>query len=149
MAELHVRDGPVLNPAATFRASWHSSSVARSRDVRATTGPPSTAALLVTKIQSGGSLAQAGDARMASGSDAERMHAELRWSDGDKAIQAVFQARHRQGSPIVFAAFDVLEVDGHSVISEGWTARRKRLEDPLEPPPPSCAVRSAPRHSEG
>ena len=33
---------------------------------------------------------------------------------------------------MAFAAFDVLEVGGHSVMAEPWTARRKRLEDLLE-----------------
>ena len=39
------------------------------------------------------------------------------------------------GSPtfaMAFAAFDVLAVEGHSVMGEPWTARRKRLEDLLE-----------------
>jgi ATP-dependent DNA ligase len=30
---------------------------------------------------------------------------------------------------MAFAAFDVLELDGASVMGEPWTARRKRLED--------------------
>jgi ATP-dependent DNA ligase len=30
----------------------------------------------------------------------------------------------------------LLELDGHSVMSEPWPARRKRLEDLLEVPPP-------------
>ena len=50
--------------------------------------------------------------------------------DGSEDIQAVFEARNRSGSPMAFAAFDVLEIDGHRVIAEPWTARRKRLEDP-------------------
>jgi ATP-dependent DNA ligase len=56
--------------------------------------------------------------------------------DGSEGIQAVFEARHRQGSPMAFAAFDLLELDGHSAQAEPWTARRKRLEDLLEAPPP-------------
>ncbi len=55
--------------------------------------------------------------------------------DGSEGIQAVFEARHRVGSPMAFAAFDVLEVDSHVVMGEPWTARRKRLEDLLEVPP--------------
>jgi bifunctional non-homologous end joining protein LigD len=48
--------------------------------------------------------------------------------DGSEGIQAVFEARTRPGSPMAFAAFDVLELDGHRVMEEPWTARRKRLE---------------------
>jgi hypothetical protein len=55
--------------------------------------------------------------------------------DGTEGIQAVFEARHRPGSPMAFAAFDLLELDGQSVMGEAWTVRRKRLEDLLEPPP--------------
>ena len=55
---------------------------------------------------------------------------------GSEGIQAVFEARHRQGSAMAFAAFDLLETDAHSVLAEPWTARRKRLEDPLDVPPP-------------
>ena len=55
--------------------------------------------------------------------------------DGSEGIQAVFEARHRPGSPMAFTAFDLLELDGQSVMGEPWTARRKRLEDLLEPPP--------------
>jgi ATP-dependent DNA ligase len=36
--------------------------------------------------------------------------------DGSEGIQAVFEARTRPGSPMAFAAFDVLELDGHSVM---------------------------------
>ena len=36
---------------------------------------------------------------------------------------------------MAFAAFDLLELDGQSVMGEAWTVRRKRLEDLLEPPP--------------
>jgi ATP-dependent DNA ligase len=52
--------------------------------------------------------------------------------DGSAGIRAVFEARHRQGSGRAFAAFDVLEVGGQSVMQEPWTARRKRLEDFLD-----------------
>jgi bifunctional non-homologous end joining protein LigD len=55
--------------------------------------------------------------------------------DGSEGIQAVFEARHRSGSPMAFAAFDLLELDGHRVMGEPWSARRKRLEDLLETPP--------------
>jgi ATP-dependent DNA ligase len=35
---------------------------------------------------------------------------------------------------MAFAAFDLLELDGQSIMAEPWTARRKRLEDLLEAP---------------
>ena len=54
--------------------------------------------------------------------------------DGSEGIQAVFEARNRHGSPMAFTAFDLLELDGQSVMGETWTVRRKRLEDLLEPP---------------
>jgi ATP-dependent DNA ligase len=60
--------------------------------------------------------------------------------DGSEGIQAVFEARHQWGSPMAFAAFDVLEPDGHSALAEPWTARRKRLEDLLEVPPPGVCL---------
>ena len=73
---------------------------------------------------------------------------ELRWpvgsavfdgeavaGDGSEGIQAVFEARSRSGSSIAFAAFDLLEIDGHSVMGEPGTARRKRLADLLEVSP--------------
>ena len=41
---------------------------------------------------------------------------------------------------MAFAAFDVLEVDGARVIAAPWTARRKRLEDLLEAPPPGVCL---------
>jgi hypothetical protein len=58
--------------------------------------------------------------------------------DGSEGIQAVFEARHRPGSPMAFAAFDLLELDGHSVMGESWTARGKRLAliGALTPPGP-------------
>jgi bifunctional non-homologous end joining protein LigD len=60
--------------------------------------------------------------------------------DGSEGIQAVFEARNRSGSLMAFATFDVLELDGHSVMGEPWTARRKRLEDLLETPPPGICL---------
>jgi ATP-dependent DNA ligase len=60
--------------------------------------------------------------------------------DGSEGVQAVFEARTRPGSPMAFAAFDVLELDGQSVMGEPWTARRKRLEDLLEVPPPGVCL---------
>ena len=60
--------------------------------------------------------------------------------DGSEGIQAVFEARKRPGSPMAFAAFDVLEVDGQNIMGEPWTARRKRLEDLLQVPPPSVCL---------
>ena len=41
---------------------------------------------------------------------------------------------------MAFAAFDLLELDGLSVLAELWTARRKRLEDLLEVPPPGVCL---------
>jgi ATP-dependent DNA ligase len=54
---------------------------------------------------------------------------ELRWpvasavldgeavaGDGSEGIQAMFEARTRPGSPMAFAAFDLLELDGHRVM---------------------------------
>ena len=60
--------------------------------------------------------------------------------DGSEGIQAVFEARTRPGSPMAFAAFDLLDLDGLSVMGEPWTARRKRLEDLLEAPPPGICL---------
>jgi ATP-dependent DNA ligase len=60
--------------------------------------------------------------------------------DGSEGIQAVFEARPRAGSPMAFAAFDLLDLDGHSPLAEPWTARRKRLEDLLEAPPPGVCL---------
>jgi bifunctional non-homologous end joining protein LigD len=60
--------------------------------------------------------------------------------DGSEGIQAVFEARHRPGSPMAFAAFDLLELDGQNVMGEPWTARRKQLEDLLEAPPPGVCL---------
>ncbi len=80
---------------------------------------------------------------------------ELRWpfpaavldgeavaGDGSEGIQAVFEARNRSDGAMAFVVFDVLEVDGRSVMREPWTSRRKRLEDLLEvePPPGICLV---------
>jgi ATP-dependent DNA ligase len=48
--------------------------------------------------------------------------------DGSEGIRTVFEARTRPGSPMVAAAFDLLERDGASVMGEPSTARRKRLE---------------------
>jgi hypothetical protein len=41
---------------------------------------------------------------------------------------------------MAFAAFDLLELDGQSVMGEPWTTRRKRLEDLLETPPPAICL---------
>ena len=59
--------------------------------------------------------------------------------DGSEGIQAVFEARHRAGSPMAFAAFDMLELDGQNVMGEPWRARRKRIEGLRETPPPSVS----------
>ena len=60
--------------------------------------------------------------------------------DGSEGIQAVFEARHRAGSAMAFTAFDLLELDGASVMGEAWMTRRKRLEDLLEAPPPGVCL---------
>jgi ATP-dependent DNA ligase len=78
---------------------------------------------------------------------------ELRWpvasaildgeavaGDGSEGIHAVFEARNRPGSPMAFAAFDLLELDGQRVMGESWTARRKRLEDLLDAPPAAICL---------
>ena len=41
---------------------------------------------------------------------------------------------------MAFAAFDLLEIEGHSALTEPWTARRKRLEDLLATPPPGVCL---------
>jgi ATP-dependent DNA ligase len=41
---------------------------------------------------------------------------------------------------MAFAAFDLLEIDSHSALAEPWTARRKRLEDLLDVPPPGICL---------
>jgi hypothetical protein len=41
---------------------------------------------------------------------------------------------------MAFAAFDLLELDGHSMMGEHWTARRTRVEDLLEAPPPGVCL---------
>jgi ATP-dependent DNA ligase len=40
---------------------------------------------------------------------------------------------------MAFAAFDLLELDGHSALAEPWTARRKRIEGLRETPPPGVS----------
>ena len=60
--------------------------------------------------------------------------------DGSEGIQAVFEARNTLGSPMAFTAFDLLALDGQHVMGEPWTARRKRLEDLLEAPPPGVCL---------
>ena len=52
--------------------------------------------------------------------------------DGNEGIQAVFQERHRAGGAMAVILFDLLSLDGQSVMREPWTARRKRLDDALE-----------------
>jgi ATP-dependent DNA ligase len=37
---------------------------------------------------------------------------------------------------MAFAAFDLLELDSHSVMAKPWSARRKRIENLLETPSP-------------
>ena len=45
-----------------------------------------------------------------------------------RTVHAFSRPGHRPGGPMAFAAFDLLERDGPSVMGEPWTARRKRLE---------------------
>jgi bifunctional non-homologous end joining protein LigD len=52
--------------------------------------------------------------------------------DGNEGIQAVFHERDRAGGAMAVILFDLLSLDGQSVMREPWTARRKRLEDALE-----------------
>ena len=54
---------------------------------------------------------------------------ELYSGDGMDGIDGILTARQQAGSPVTFAAFDVLEVAGHEVMAEPWADRRKRLED--------------------
>src|SRR5262245_15364165 len=49
--------------------------------------------------------------------------------DGHEGIQAVFEERNREGGDMSFMAFDLLTLNGHNVMREPWTDRRKRLED--------------------
>src|SRR5262245_34702725 len=48
--------------------------------------------------------------------------------DGHEGIHAVFEERHSNGGTMAFAAFDLLELDGRSVMREPWRDQRKRLE---------------------
>jgi ATP-dependent DNA ligase len=52
--------------------------------------------------------------------------------DGHEGIQSVFTERNRIDGDLAFLAFDLLEIDGQSVMREAWTHRRKRLEDLLD-----------------
>jgi ATP-dependent DNA ligase len=45
-------------------------------------------------------------------------------SDGCEGMQAVFEARTRPARSMAFAAFDLLDLDGQSVMGEPWTARQ-------------------------
>jgi ATP-dependent DNA ligase len=54
---------------------------------------------------------------------------ELCAATGMEGILGVFDARKGRQAPLAFLAFDVLHVDGHEVMTEPWTDRRKRLED--------------------
>jgi ATP-dependent DNA ligase len=49
--------------------------------------------------------------------------------DGHERIQAVFEERTRIGGDMALVLFDVLHLDGKSVMKEPWHDRRKRLED--------------------
>src|SRR5262245_42888422 len=49
--------------------------------------------------------------------------------DGHEGIQAVFHERQKQGGDMAVVVFDVLHLDGRSVMAEPWRDRRKRLED--------------------
>jgi ATP-dependent DNA ligase len=52
--------------------------------------------------------------------------------DGHEGIQAVFTERNRIGGDMALVLFDVLHLDGKSVMREPWRDRRKRLEDLLD-----------------
>jgi ATP-dependent DNA ligase len=52
--------------------------------------------------------------------------------DGHEGIQAVFAERKRRGGDMALVLFDLLHVDGKSVMREPWRDRRKRLEDLLD-----------------
>jgi bifunctional non-homologous end joining protein LigD len=54
---------------------------------------------------------------------------ELCATTGMEGVLGVFEARERKDAPLAFVAFDVLQVDGHDVMAEPWSDRRKRLED--------------------
>ena len=49
-----------------------------------------------------------------------------------QGIQAVFAERKRRSGDMALVLFDVLHLDGKSVMREHWRDRRKRLEDLLE-----------------
>jgi bifunctional non-homologous end joining protein LigD len=49
--------------------------------------------------------------------------------DGHEGIQRVLVERNQTDGDLAFLAFDLLAVDGRSVMRERWTDRRKRLED--------------------
>ena len=53
--------------------------------------------------------------------------------DGHEGIQAVFTERNRIGGDMALVLFDVLHLRGKSVMREPWRARRKRLEDVVQP----------------
>ena len=59
------------------------------------------------------------------------LYGEAVAGDGDEGIQAVFEQWNRIGGDMALVVFDVLELDGHSVMREAWEHRRKRLEDLL------------------
>jgi ATP-dependent DNA ligase len=52
--------------------------------------------------------------------------------DGHECIQAVFTERNRAGGDMALVLFDLLHVDGRSVMRDPWRDRRKRLEDMLD-----------------
>ena len=70
-----------------------------------------------------------------------RGRAGRRGGGGDRSegIQAVFEARHRAGSPMAFVAFDLLELDGLSVLARpgrrGGSGRRSARGAPDRRPP--------------
>jgi len=43
--------------------------------------------------------------------------------DGNEGIQAIFHERHRAGGAMAMIAFDLLSLDGQSVMREPWTPR--------------------------
>jgi bifunctional non-homologous end joining protein LigD len=49
--------------------------------------------------------------------------------DGHEGIQAVFTERKRPDGAMALVVFDVLHLEGRSVMREPWRDRRRRLED--------------------
>jgi hypothetical protein len=107
----------------------------RLADSRATAPSPSSTASAPysTSASTAPSTPSAGAARSLSGFPGLAWLREIGWpvaravldgeavaGDGSEGIQAVFEARTRPGNPMAFAAFDLLALDGQSVMAEPW-----------------------------